>query len=167
MMKKVFLMLAGISLLTAPASAQQLSITGKVSSELGTPMSSAQVVIKGTTTGVLTNSEGRYTIRANTGQILQFRFIGHAPVERRVGTETTIDITLRRVANQLDAIVVTALGETVNKRGIGTSQQTVAGLDIAQTQRENFINGLQGRVAGVEVTSSSGVPGASSTIISG
>ena len=164
MIKKVLLVLAGISLLSAPALAQEQPITGKVTTELGTPMSSVQVVIKGTTTGVLTSADGGYAIRVPTGQILQFRFIGHGPVERRVGTELVINVTLRRVANQLDAMVVTALGETVNKRGIGTSQQSVAGPEIAQTQRENFINSLQGRVAGVEVTSTSGVPGASSSI---
>jgi len=164
MMKRLFLFLTGISLLAAPARAQDQPVTGKVTTEGGTPMSGVQVVIKGTTTGVLTNGEGVYSIRARTGQVLQYRFIGHGPVERTVGAERVINVSLRRVASQLDAMVVTALGETVNKRGIGTSQQSVAGPDIAQTQRENFINALQGRVAGVEVTSTSGVPGASSSI---
>ncbi|MEP6779905.1 MAG: SusC/RagA family TonB-linked outer membrane protein, partial [Gemmatimonadaceae bacterium] len=66
--------------------------------------------------------------------------------------------------SNLDAVVVTALGQTTVQRSLGTSQQTVIGGDVAQTGRENFINGLQGRVAGVEVTSTSGVPGASSSI---
>lgn len=164
MMKKVFLMLTGIILLAAPARAQEQPVTGKVTTEGGTPMSGVQVVIKGTTTGVLTNGEGVYSIRARVGQVLQYRFIGHGPVERTVAAERVYNVTLRRVASQLDAMVVTALGETVNKRGIGTSQQSVTGPVIAQTQRENFINALQGRVAGVEVTSTSGVPGASSSI---
>ncbi len=164
MMKRLFLFLTGITLLAAPARAQDQPITGKVTTEALTPMSGVQVVIKGTTTGVLTNGEGVYSIRARTGQVLQYRFIGHGPVERTVGAERVVNVSLRRVASQLDAMVVTALGETVNKRGIGTSQQSVAGPDIAQTQRENFINALQGRVAGVEVTSTSGVPGASTSI---
>lgn len=164
MMKRLFLFLTGITLLAAPARAQDQPITGKVTTEAGTPMSGVQVVIKGTTTGVLTNGDGVYSIRARTGQVLQYRFIGHGPVERTVGAERVVNVSLRRVASQLDAMVVTALGETVNKRGIGTSQQSVAGPDIAQTQRENFINALQGRVAGVEVTSTSGVPGASTSI---
>lgn len=164
MMKRLFLLLTGITLLAAPARAQDQPITGKVTTEALTPMSGVQVVIKGTTTGVLTNGEGVYSIRARLGQVLQYRFIGHGPVERTVGAERVVNVSLRRVASQLDAMVVTALGETVNKRGIGTSQQSVAGPEIAQTQRENFINSLQGRVAGVEVTSTSGVPGASSSI---
>ena len=164
MMKRVFLAFTGITLLVAPLRAQDQQITGKVTSEAGAGMSGVQVIIKGTTTGVLTNGEGNYTIRARVGQALTYRFIGHAPVERTVASETTINVTLRRVASQLDAMVVTALGQEANKRSIGASQQTVSGPDIASTQRENFINSLQGRVAGVEVTSSSGVPGASSSI---
>ncbi len=164
MMKRALLLLTGLFLVSAQARAQDQTVTGKVTSEAGAAMSSVQVVIKGTTTGVLTDAEGRYTIRARQGNVLQYRFIGHAPVERIVGTEATIDVTLKRVASQLDAMVVTALGQTTNKRALGTTQQTVAGPEIASTQRENFINSLQGRVAGVEVTSSSGVPGASSSI---
>ncbi len=164
MMKRIFLALAGIALLVAPARAQDQSITGKVTTEAGVAMSGVQVVIKGTTTGVLTNGDGNYSIRARVGQVLSFRFIGHSPAERTVGTETVINVSLKRVASQLDAMVVTALGQTANKRAIATSQQTVAGPEIAGTQRENFINSLQGRVAGVEVTSTSGIPGASTSI---
>jgi TonB-linked SusC/RagA family outer membrane protein len=122
------------------------------------------VVVKGTTIGTITNTDGKYTIRAATGQTLQFKFIGTAPAERVVGTESVIDIQLRRVAAELNAIVVTALGQTASQRELGTAQQTVQGLDIAATQRENFINALQGRVAGVDVTSTSGAPGASTLI---
>lgn len=164
MMKRVLLALAGIAFLVPPARAQDQTVTGKVTTEAGVAMSGAQVVIRGTTTGVLTNAEGNYTIRARVGQVLQFRFIGHEPVSRTVGTETVINVSLKRVASQLDAMVVTALGQQANKRSIATSQQTVTGPEIASTQRENFINSLQGRVAGVEVTSTSGVPGASSSI---
>jgi len=164
MMKRVFLALAGIALLVAPVRAQEQPITGKVTNEAGAGMSGVQVVIRGTTTGVLTNGEGNYAIRARVGQVLQYRFIGHAPIERTVGTDLVINVALKRVASQLDAMVVTALGQTTNKRSIGASQQTVTGPEISQTQRENFLNSLQGRVAGVEVTSTSGVPGASSSI---
>src|SRR5439155_21786585 len=71
----------------------------------------------------------------------------------------------RKVARSLDAVVVTALGQTTTQRALGYSQQSVQGPEIAQTQRENFVNALQGRVAGVDVTSTSGVPGSSSSIV--
>src|SRR5204863_5754828 len=108
---------------------------------------------------------GNYTIAAEVGKVLQFRFIGTGLVERTVGDADVIDVQLRRVALDLDAVVVTALGQTTAQRALGTAQQTIRGTEIAQTQRENFFNALSGRVAGIDVTSTSGVPGASSSII--
>jgi TonB-linked SusC/RagA family outer membrane protein len=161
---RVLTALLGVLILVAPASAQQGTVTGTVSDEVGVPLRGVSVVVKGTTIGTITNADGKYTVRAATGQTLQFKFIGTAPAERLVGTQSVIDVKLRRVAAELDAIVVTALGQTSSQREIGTAQQTVQGLDIAATQRENFINALQGRIAGVDVTSTSGAPGASTLI---
>lgn len=154
----------GVFLVAPRALAQQKTVTGKVTSEQGSPLAGVSIVIKGTITGTSSNREGSYSIRAEVGQVLQFRLIGNASAERTVGAEDVIDVQLRRVAMDLDAVVVTALGQTTVQRALGTSQQTVRGEDIAQTQRENFVNALQGRIAGVDVTSTSGVPGASSSI---
>jgi len=147
-----------------PLSAQQKTVTGNVTSEQGTPLGGVTVMVKGTTNSTTTNGEGHYAIRASVGQVLQFRSIGTASLERTVGEPDVIDVQLRRVATSLDAVVVTALGQTTEQRALGTATQQVSGADIAETQRENFVNALQGRIAGVEVTSSSGVPGASSSI---
>jgi len=165
MKKTLLLVLTGLFLVAAQASAQQQTVTGKVTSEQGTPLPDVTIIVRGTGTHTTTNSDGTYSIRAEPGQVLQFRSIGTAPTERPVGTATVIDLQLRRVAASLDAVVVTALGQTSTQRALGTAQQTVRGDDIAQAQRENFVNALQGRIAGVDVTSSSGVPGASSSIV--
>jgi TonB-dependent SusC/RagA subfamily outer membrane receptor len=97
--------------------------------------------------------------------VLQFSYIGTATVERTVGPANTIDVQLRNQAISLDAIEVVSLGQTAARKSLGSAQQTVQGSEIAQTQRENWANALQGRVSGVEVISASGVPGASSQII--
>jgi TonB-linked SusC/RagA family outer membrane protein len=145
--------------------AQQRTISGKVTAaDDGTPIPGATVKIKGQSGGVATNTLGNYTIPAATGQVLVFSFVGTASQERTVGTESVINIALKDATRALDEVVITALGQTAPKRALGTSQQIVKGADIAGTQRENFINSLQGRVAGVEVNSTSGVPGASSSI---
>ncbi|MBK6459374.1 MAG: SusC/RagA family TonB-linked outer membrane protein [Gemmatimonadetes bacterium] len=155
----------GVGAATAQAqAAQPRTVTGRVTSEQGDPMGSVSVIIKGTSQGTMTRVDGNYTVRVAVGQILVFRLIGNAPEERTVGATDVINVTLRRVATQLDAMVVTALGQTAQVRTLGTSQQSVEGAAISETQRQNFVNALQGRVAGVEVTSSSGVPGASSSI---
>ena len=164
MKKRTLALLLGTLLGSAGAAAQQQTVTGRVTDEQGLPLASVQVVIKGTTSGMLSSSDGTYSLRVSPGQVLQYRLIGFAPEERTVGSQTAINVQLRRVAISLDAIVVTSLGETNLQRALGFSQQTVQGADIAQTQRENFMNALQGRIAGVEVTSSSGVPGASVSI---
>jgi len=165
MNKCVVMVLLGIFLVAPQAFSQQKTVTGKVTSEQGAPLSGASVVIKGTSTRTSSTNDGTYSIRADVGQVLQFRFIGTALVERTVGDADVIDVQLRRVALDLDAVVVTALGQTTAQRALGTAQQTIRGAEIAQTQRENFFNALSGRVAGIDVTSTSGVPGASSSIV--
>jgi TonB-linked SusC/RagA family outer membrane protein len=164
MKRTILLVLLGVLLLSTRAFAQQRTVTGRVTSEQGAPLAGVSVSIKGTSIATSTSDDGQYSIRAETGQVLQFRFIGTALVERTVGTEDVIDVVLRRVAVSLEAVVVTALGQTTTQRALGTSQQAVQGTEIAQTQRENFLNALQGRVAGLDVTSTSGVPGASTSI---
>jgi TonB-linked SusC/RagA family outer membrane protein len=156
--------LLGIFLFAAPASAQQKTVTGKVTTEQGAPLVGASVVVKGTRTGTVTNPQGAYTVRADVGQVLQFRYIGTAPQERVVGTEDVIDVQLNRVATSLNAVVVTALGQEAQVRTLGAAQQTVVGTQVAEAQRDNFVNSLEGRVAGVTVSSTSGVPGASTSI---
>ena len=164
MTKRVLTLVTGLLLVAGQAAAQQKTVTGKVTSETGSPVAEVQVVVKGTTIGTTTNAEGAYLIRASAGQVLQFRFVGTAPVERTVGAANEINVQLRRVATNLDAVVVTALGQTTTQRALGFSQQNVEGSEIAQTQRMNFVNALQGRIAGVEVINTSGLPGASSSI---
>jgi len=163
-MKRSLLVLLALILVAGPAFAQQRTITGKVTSEQGAPLAGVAVAVKGTIAATTTNTQGDYSIPATAGQVLQFRLIGTGLAERPVGTDDVINVQLRRVALDLDAVVVTALGVNAPERSVTTSQQTVPGDVIVQAQRENFVNALQGRIAGVDVTSTSGVPGASSSI---
>ena len=163
MKKRMLFVLTSLFLVAAQVFAQQQTVTGKVTSEQGAPLSGVTVSVKGTTMRTLTTPDGTYSIVAAPGQTLQFRFLGKAPQERVI-TGGTMNVELTTVATQLNAVVVTALGQTTAQRALGTAQQSVKGEDIAQAQRENFVNSLQGRVAGVDVVSSSGIPGASSSI---
>jgi TonB-linked SusC/RagA family outer membrane protein len=159
----IILFLLCVGLVDVEAQAQ--TVTGKVTSaDDGQPLPGVTVKIKGSNTGTQTGVDGGYRITASSSQVLVFSFIGSVSQERTVGTSNVINVQLGSDARSLNEVVVTALGQTASKRSLGTSQQTVKGADIAGTQRENFINSLQGRVAGVEVNSSSGVPGASTNI---
>ncbi|MBV9879477.1 MAG: SusC/RagA family TonB-linked outer membrane protein [Gemmatirosa sp.] len=147
------------------------SVRGRVT-ESGTPagISDAQVSIVGTSLGAVTNATGDYTIvnvPAGARQVT-IRRIGYqprtVPVTVSAREVARVDFALVKAAAQLDQVVVTALGQSAEVRTLGAAQQTVSGAAIAQTQRENFVNALQGRVAGVVVNASSGVPGASTSI---
>ena len=156
-------MFLGTFLFAIHAIAQQITVTGKVTSaEDGSPIPGASVKIKGKSVASQTAPTGLYTIKANPGDVLQFSYLGFVTKEQ--AASSILNITLTPDSKALNEVVVTALGQKVSRRSLGTSEQTVKGQDIADTQRENFINALQGRVAGVEVTSTSGVPGASSSI---
>lgn len=146
--------------------AQQKTVTGKVLDDDRLPLPGASVKIKGQAGGVSTSSDGVYSIKAAPGQVLVFSFIGTVSQEITVGSSNAIDVVLRADANQLSEVKITgALGIKDDKRAAGASVQTLKGTEIAQTQRENFINALQGRIAGLQINATSGVPGASSTIV--
>lgn len=163
MKKKLLILFMGTFLFAINVLAQQITVTGKVTSaEDGMPIPGASVKIKGAKTSAQTGTAGLYSIKANPGDVLQFSYLGFVTKEQNAAT--IVNVTLNPDSKVLNEVVVTALGQKVTRRSLGTSEQTVKGQDIADTQRENFINALQGRVAGIEVTSSSGVPGASSSI---
>ena len=155
MKKKLLILVLGVFFVSLQAFAQQKTVTGKVTDDEGLPLPGASISIKGSTTGGTSSRvDGTYSILTNASQVLQFKFIGTKTVERTVGTNNVINVQLRSDATSLNEVVITALGQTTTQRSLGTAQQTVKGSDIAQTQRENFINALQGRIAGVEVNSS-------------
>src|SRR5437879_9939595 len=141
--RRLPLVLLAILVIAPPASAQQKTVTGKITNERGLPLVGASVVIKGTTTGTYSNNAGAYSIGADVGQVLQYRFIGTGLVERTVGAEDVINVALRQVALSLDAVEVTALGATAERSAQGASQQTLQGAEIAKTHREHVVNALQ------------------------
>lgn len=166
MKAKLLTLFAGLLFITLQAWAQQKAVTGKVTDDEGLPLPGVSVRIKGATTGTSTNVQGNYTIQAGPGQVLTFSFLGTVTQERTVGEASAINVQLRASTNTLSEVVVTgALGIKVERRSLGSAVQEVSGAAIAQSQRENFLNALQGRVAGMEVTNTSGLPGSSSSVI--
>jgi TonB-linked SusC/RagA family outer membrane protein len=148
------------------AYAQTKAIKGKVVDEKGQPMIGVAVIIKGTKTGTITDENGIYSISSAPKDVLSFSFIGYKTGEERVGNRTLINVALNEDSQMLQEAVITAeFGVKRAARSVGAAIQNVKGSDIAESGRENFIDALQGRVAGVNVTSSSGSPGASSTVV--
>jgi TonB-linked SusC/RagA family outer membrane protein len=174
-MRKVctgFLTAALLAWLPAISAAQNTgTIQGRViDASTQRPVTGAQLTLVGTTSGVITSASGDYVLPGVPPgeRRLRVQYIGYTTAEQAVrvtaNQTSRVDFSLAQSAISLDAIVVTSLGQTTKKRALGTAQQTVQGATIAQAQKENFVNALQGRVAGLEVISNSGVPGASSQI---
>eukprot|EP01133_Synstelium_polycarpum_P004655 gene4655-5440_t len=166
MKRKLLMLLWGVFLLCASVYAQQKTVGGKVTStDDGQTVPGASVRIKGTTTVTQTNSSGVYSIQAKAGDVLIFSFIGLVSQEKVVGESKIINVALSPDAKSLNEVVVTAYGIDRDKKSLGYSTPKVSGDEVANTQRESFFNGLQGRVPGLSVNPTSGDPGASAQIV--
>ncbi len=139
----------------------QQTVTGTVSDSEG-PLPGASVVIKGTTQGVSTDFDGNYTIEAGSDDTLQFSYIGFATKEVVVGVQNQINVILE-TDNALDEVVVIGYG-TTTKKDLTGSVSSVSSEDITQVPASRVDQVLQGRAAGVQVTQSSGAPGAGTAI---
>jgi TonB-linked SusC/RagA family outer membrane protein len=145
--------------------AQDQTISGTVKDPKNqSPLAGATVVNKRTKKAVQTNDAGQYTIAARPGDVLAISHVGRKNVQLTVGSESTYS-SLLEPAGDMGEVVVTAMDIKRNPRELGYSVQTIGGNDIKETQRENFINSIQGRVAGATVTPTNGQAGASAQII--
>lgn len=129
------------------------------------PLRDVTVAIKGTKTATKTNQAGYYSIAAKKGDVVVFTFVDYARQEITVGNDLKINVRLVQATKQLGEVVVTAYGVKKSKRELGYTAQDVKGEDISGAQRDNWINALTGRVAGANITPTSGTPGASTTVV--
>jgi TonB-linked SusC/RagA family outer membrane protein len=163
--KGVCILLLMLFLGASVANAQQKQISGKVVSTDNTPLSNVSVVVKGTRTSTSTDNNGSFSITAGANQSLTFSLVGFDSKDVRVGNSTTLNVRLSAVDNTLEEVVVTAMDIRRNPKELGYSVQKLKGQDLAETQRNNIVNSLQGRVAGLTINPTSGLAGASSQIV--
>lgn len=157
------LLLLGISLSSV---AQERTVSGTVTtSDDGTPIPGVTVTNAKTNKRVQTNDAGYYSISAEKGQALVFTFVGYVLQRATVPDAGLLNIKLVSAENELENVVVTGYGQKRNKRELAYQTPVVSGEEIASTRRDNFLNSLAGRVPGLTVTSTSGLPGASATIM--
>jgi TonB-linked SusC/RagA family outer membrane protein len=165
-MRKILLGSWLLSLLFClPVLAQDVTVSGRVtSSDDGSALPGVSVQLKGTTRGAITDASGNYQISVGPNSRLIFSFIGYAGQEVSVGNKNTINVVMVPGSQSLDEIVVTAQGIERDKRSLGYATQEVGGNILAQRSEPNLLNALQGKLAGVNITGSSGAPGASTNI---
>ena len=146
-------------------------VTGRVTDKAGVPVIGATVIIKGTTVGASTGADGSYTLQVPapaSGAVLLASYLGYNDAEAAVGSRTTIDITLSESSLNMDAVVVTALGIKRSEKALSYNVQQISSDDIIGNKDVNFVNALNGKVAGVNINaSSSGVGGASKVVMRG
>lgn len=146
--------------------AQEKTISGTVVDETNMPLPGATVVIKGTTTGTSTDFDGNYSISANSGDVLTFSYVGYADQNATVGASNSINISLAPDSEALDAVVIQAAYDIKKtKPTTNVAIQVVSSETIENRPNTSVIQTLQGQSAGVNITTATGQPGATSDII--
>lgn len=144
------------------AVAQQQTITGTVSHD-EEQLPGVSVVIKGTVKGTETDFDGKYTIKANTGDILVYMFLGYKNIEKVVGQSSTINVNMEEDANILDEVVVSVAYAAKKKKDIIGAVSVVSAKEVGDLKVTTVTEALQG-TSGLSLVNNSGQPGASPTI---
>ncbi|GAB4235815.1 MAG: SusC/RagA family TonB-linked outer membrane protein [Ekhidna sp.] len=149
--------------LIADALAQTV-VTGKVTDADGEPLIGATVVERGTQNGVTTDLDGNYRLSVSPDATLQFKYLGFITVTRKVGTQTVINVVLEQDTEELDEVVVTALGFKKDGDEIGYANSQVKDKTIVQAAEPTLLNSLSGKATGLTIRRNSGDPGAGAYI---
>jgi TonB-linked SusC/RagA family outer membrane protein len=169
-MKK--LLLAGVCFMMLQVThvfAQNQTIEGTViAKDDGQPIPGVSVLIKGTSIGTQTNSTGKYLLTAPKGAVLQFEFIGYTTQTVTVGTGKIVNISLAVSSKQLGEVLVTgALGLTRTRNQQSYAAQQVSGDEVSKQRSSNFINGLSGKVSGLEIRQNNTLGGSTNVVLRG
>lgn len=171
-MLKIYKIFIGIALsffFLLTAGAQSVKVTGVVSDSAdGQVIPGASVTIKGKDNATITDANGNFSLQANVNDLIRISYLGYASKEIRITSGTAIlKISLEPSLNDLNEVVVTALGITKAKKSLGYAVQELKSKDISTAKETNLINSLAGKIAGVQTTNSQGDMGSSRIIIRG
>jgi TonB-linked SusC/RagA family outer membrane protein len=165
-MKKKLILFLISALLVASTWAQQRTVRGKVLDNTGSPLSGATIAVRGARNSTVTDISGNFSITISPGATLQISMIGYANQEIRVQNEESISVTLQQQSTSLGEVVVTtALGQSRRKDKIGYSASSFRAEEINRTAPISPLDGLQGRIAGADISTVGGQPGSSGKVI--
>lgn len=165
-----YLLLIFLGIMSSSAVLAQVNtIRGSVVDADGGGLPGVNITIKGSALGTITDIDGKYSLAvSDQDQILLFSFIGYKSQEIAVAGRTQIDVTLQEDIQQLNEVVVTALGIEKDKASLGYSSQQVSGEDLTTARESNVINSLSGKISGVQINNSgTGQSGSSKVTIRG
>lgn len=161
---KQILFIAFAALFSLSQMYAQRTITGTVTDEAGESLIGASVLVKGSSTGTITDFDGRYSVMASGDDVLVFTYIGYMTKEIPIAGQSEVNVVLQIDALRFDEVVVTEFGISRERKALSYSVQDVSGDVLSRAGTPNVTNALQGKIAGVQVNQSSGMPGASSLI---
>ena len=166
-MKKIALLLVFFVIGLQVLMAQTKEITGKVTSaEDGGGIPGVSVSVKGTTLGTITDVEGMFKLKVpKDARTLEFSFVSMATQEIAIGNQTTFNVQMAPERISVDEVVVTAMGIKRDTKALGYSVQDVKSEELMKTGTPDLAKALQGKVSGIDIKVSSGMPGASSQIV--
>ncbi len=165
-MRKLLSLLILMLFLAAAATAQSRLVTGRVTDSTGNPVSGASIRIKGIKKGTSAGPDGSFRLSVPPLATLEISAIGYDPREIDVSNASTVSIQLHAGGTKvLNEVVVTALGIRRDKRDLTYSTQEVKGETLVAAKQDNIINGLAGKLSGVQITNSTGMPGSSARIV--
>ena len=163
MTKKLLVLLLAVFGLCRIVTAQQIEVSGLVKDKAGKPLVGVSVVVEGTTSGTTTQVDGTFTLRSPAQGRLLVSFVGFQSQHIPIAGKTHLDIVLTESTHAIDDVVVVAFG-TAKKEAFTGSAATLKADDILKSQQSNVAQSLSGKVAGVQLTNTSGQPGESPSI---
>ena len=162
-MKKILFVLT--CLMVSVATMASITVTGTViSAEDGLPVIGASVLEKGTSNGTITDFDGMYELTVADNAVLVYSYVGLTSQELKV-SGSVMDVTLKGDAIAMEEVVVTAMGVVQEKKRLNFAVQNIGGDALTENKSANFVNSLQGKIAGVSVTNAGGSPNSGSQII--
>ncbi|MBO4244111.1 MAG: TonB-dependent receptor plug domain-containing protein, partial [Bacteroidales bacterium] len=168
--KRLLLLLTLLLFVCSALRAQEKTVTGKVTGEDGNPIFGATIAVKGTTIGTISGENGAYTIKVPervANDSLVFSYLGYQDQVQPMAGRTTINVVMQEADLQVEEVVVTALGISREKKALGYAVTDVDGDELSKSRGglNNPVNALQGKVAGLQITSGAGSMGGSSKVI--
>ncbi|WP_102407472.1 SusC/RagA family TonB-linked outer membrane protein [Parabacteroides bouchesdurhonensis] len=153
----------------APSVQQEREVSGVIKDDTGEPIIGANILVKGTTTGMITDLDGKFTIKVpSQNATLVISYIGYKTQEIALNGRSIIDVTLEPTTENLEEVVVTALGLKRSTKALGYSVQELKGESLTEARESNVMNSLSGKMAGVQVSrSGNGGMGSSRIVIRG
>ncbi|PYF72371.1 SusC/RagA family TonB-linked outer membrane protein [Pedobacter nutrimenti] len=141
------------------AMAQDITVKGAVKDQQGLPLPGVSVKVKGSSQGAMTSTDGTYVLKAPASATLSFSFIGYKTTEQAISGRTTVNVSLSEDNNQLNEVIVVGYG-TQTKKDLTTAVVSISSKDLQNQPVTNPLQAIQGKAAGVQITSQSGKPGA-------